>query len=146
MVSHTRIIYLSCLKCAAFTLSNSERPRSAGCALACSCCRMPRKTALADEIAALLNPTPAEQDDDEFVSSSQKSLGLLGDDDVTVQKQSGRRMRAAIDMSSTGAKYAGRVTTRDALDRRHRLPSKPQRAEEEEEDGEEEDDGAVVRR
>ena len=102
---------------------------------------MPRKTALADEIAALLNPTPAEQDDDEFVSSSQKSLGLLGDDDVTVQKQSGRRMRAAIDMSSTGAKYAGRVTTRDALDRRHRLPSKPQRAEEEEEDGEEEDDG-----
>lgn len=100
---------------------------------------MPRKTALADEIAALLNPTPAEQDDDEFVSSSQKSLGLLGDDDVTVQKQSGRRMRAAIDMSSTGAKYAGRVTTRDALDRRHRLPSKPQRAEEEEEDGEEEE-------
>ena len=102
---------------------------------------MPRKTALADEIAALLNPTPAEQDDDEFVSSSQKSLGLLGDEDVAVQEQSGqRRMRAAIDMSSTGAKYAGRVTTRDALDRRHRLPSKPQRAEEEEDDEDDEDD------
>ena len=101
---------------------------------------MPRKTALADEIAALLNPAPAEQDDDEFVSSSQKSLGLLGDDDVAVQKQSGRRMRAAIDMSSTGAKYAGRVTTRDALDRRHRLPSKPQRSEEEEEDDDDDDD------
>ena len=115
---------------------------------------MPRKTQLADEIADLLNPAPtAEQgDDDEFVSSSQKPLGLLADDDVALEpsRSGGRRMRAAIDMSATGSKYAGRVISRDSLDRRRRLPSHPEPSgvddddsgEAEEDDGDEvEDDG-----
>ena len=99
---------------------------------------MPRETAqLADEIAELLSPIPTEQPEhDEFVSSTQKSFGLLGDDDIAVQRPSARHMCAAIDMSSTGAKYAGRITTRDVLDRRHQLSGKPQRSEEKEEDSE----------
>ena len=115
---------------------------------------MPRKTQLADEIADLLNPAPtAEQgDDDEFVSSSQKPLGLLADDDVALEpsRSGGRRMRAAIDMSATGSKYAGRVISRDSLDRRRRLPSHPEpsgvddddsgEAEEDDGDGDEVDD------
>ena len=61
--------------------------------------------------------------------------------------QARRRLRAGIDLGSTGEKYSGRVTSRERLEDRNRLPRKrpaPQEEEEEEDDDDDDDDDDVL--
>ena len=103
---------------------------------------------LADEIAQMLDPRPAaEPGEDEDIDGA-FALGNLHEEsyEQPPEPKKGRkpRMRAAIDLGSSAAKYAGRVVSRERLAREQRHETKQQSASEDEDDedddGEEEDD------
>jgi protein AATF/BFR2 len=80
---------------------------------------MPKRKSLADEIASFMDTRPSDGLDEDFNEDEQRD-DLLAPDDVAAMGQ--RRMRAqGIDLSGTGSKYAGRVTSRAVLESRKRL-------------------------
>ena len=110
---------------------------------------MPRQS-LADEISALLDPRPSgHADDDEdglglsARAEQKRHAGMLTEEErAGAAPQARRRLRAGIDLGSTGEKYSGRVTSRERLEDRNRLPRKrppPQEEEEDDDDDEEEE-------
>ena len=99
---------------------------------------MPKRKSLADEIASFMDTRPSDGLDEDLNEDEQRD-DLLAPDDVAAMGQ--RRMRAqGIDLSGTGSKYAGRVTSRAVLASRKRLRAPGAAAASEDGEVEEEDD------
>ena len=99
---------------------------------------MPKRKSLADEIASFMDTRPSDGLDEDLNEDEQRD-DLLAPDDVAAMGQ--RRMRAqGIDLSGTGSKYAGRVTSRAVLESRKRLRAPGAAAASEDGEVEEEDD------
>lgn len=85
---------------------------------------------LADEIASLLNPKPdATYTEDDGFATVHPSL-LTEADRATAPPaqapaQARRRLRSGIDLGDAEAKYAGRRISRERLQRRDQLPTRP---------------------
>ena len=99
---------------------------------------------LADEIAQMLDPRPAaEPGEDEDIDGA-FALGNLHEEsyEQPPEPKKGRkpRMRAAIDLGSSAAKYAGRVVSRERLAREQRHETKQQSASEDEDDEDDDDE------
>ena len=106
---------------------------------------MPKRKSLADEIASFMDTRPADMADDDLDDEDERRELLAPEDAPAVMGQ--RRLRAeGIDLSGTGAKYAGRVTSRAKLDSHKRLRSTSaagEDGEEEDEDEDEDEDGEL---